>query len=96
MIWNGSRVGVVGTSGSSPICAGILGLANDALLAADRPPLGFLNPWLYSGGYNAFTDVVEGNSAGCNTSGFPATEGWDPVTGFGTPYLPALLKQLVL
>lgn len=87
---------LVGTSAATPICAAVLGFANDALLAAGRPPLGFLNPWLYSGGYNAFTDVTNGSSSGCNTTGFPATQGWDAVTGFGTPYLPAILKELVL
>lgn len=93
-IWNGSTATLVGTSGASPICAAILGLANDALLAAGKPPLGFLNPWLYSVGYKAFTDITNGSSTGCNTTGFPATTGWDAVTGFGTPYLPSLLETL--
>lgn len=62
-----------------------LRLVNDALLAAGKKPLGFLNPWLYSGAYKTFTDVTIGSSFGCNSSGFPATEGWDAVTGFGTP-----------
>lgn len=93
---NGSTANVIGTSGASPICAGVIGLVNDALLSAGRPPLGFLNPWLYSGGYQAFTDVTNGSSFGCNTSGFPATVGWDAVTGFGTPYLPSILENLGL
>ena len=29
--------------------------------------------------------VTNGSSIGCNTTGFPATLGWDPVSGFGTP-----------
>ena len=33
---------------------------------------------------------------GCNTSGFPATEGWDAVTGWGSPYLPKLLEAFGL
>jgi tripeptidyl-peptidase-1 len=47
--------------------------------------LGFLNPWIYSGGYKTLTDVKKGSSYGCGTEGFPAMEGWDAVTGFGTP-----------
>lgn len=91
-IWNGSTRGLVGTSGSSPICAAVFALLNDALITKGRPPLGFLNPWLYAHGHKLFTDVTNGTSAGCNTTGFPATPGWDAVTGWGTPYLPKLLK----
>lgn len=91
-IWNGSTHGLVGTSGSSPICAAVFALLNDALITEGRPPIGFLNPWLYAHGHKLFTDVTNGTSAGCNTSGFPATEGWDAVTGWGTPYLPNLLE----
>jgi tripeptidyl-peptidase-1 len=54
--------------------------------------VGFLNPWLYAYGHQFFTDVTNGSSQGCNTSGFPATTGWDAVSGWGTPYLPNLLE----
>ena len=91
-IWNGSTHGLVGTSGSSPICAAVFALLNDALITEGRPPVGFLNPWLYARGHKLFTDVTNGSSSGCNTTGFPATPGWDAVTGWGTPYLPKLLK----
>jgi hypothetical protein len=47
---------------------------------------------LYSEGYKAFTDITEGISRGCNTTGFPATKGWDAVTGFGTPIFPELVR----
>jgi tripeptidyl-peptidase-1 len=52
-------------------------LVNDALIAENKPVLGFLNPWLYSGAYKALTDVTSGSSYGCNTTGFPAQAGWD-------------------
>jgi tripeptidyl-peptidase-1 len=74
-----------GCSASAPTAASIVSLVNDALLAAGKPVLGFLNPWLYAGGYKAFTDIVNGSATGCNTTGFPATVGWDAVSGFGTP-----------
>ena len=85
VIWNGTLIRVDGTSAATPTIAAILALVNDALLAAGKPVLGWLNPWLYKKGKAAFTDVTEGSSLGCNTTGLPAVEGWDAVTGFGTP-----------
>lgn len=84
-VWNGTLVGLDGTSASTPAAAAILALVNDALLAAGKPSLGFLNPWLYQRGFAAFTDVLSGSAVGCDGQGFPASEGWDPVTGYGTP-----------
>ena len=76
-VWNGTREGLVfdGTSASAPTMASIVALVNDALIAEGRPPLGFLNPWLYSQGFRAFTDITQGSTKGCNTSGFPAKVG---------------------
>jgi len=85
IVWNNTIRTVGGTSASSPTFAAVISLVNDALIAKGRPVLGFLNPWLYSRGYKALTDVVSGSSYGCNTTGFPAQPGWDAVTGFGTP-----------
>jgi tripeptidyl-peptidase-1 len=84
-VWNGRVSPVDGTSAATPAAAAVIALVNDALLAAGKSTLGFLNPWLYQGGYTAFTDVLNGSSAGCETNGFPAGVGWDAVTGFGTP-----------
>lgn len=72
-------------SASAPTTASIISLVNDMLLAAGKPVLGFLNPWLYAGGSAAFTDITSGSASGCGTTGFPAQAGWDAVTGFGTP-----------
>jgi len=83
--WNGIIRTIGGTSASSPTFAAVISLVNDALLAADKPVLGFLNPWIYGGAYKALTDITSGSSIGCNGSGFPAQEGWDAVTGWGTP-----------
>ncbi|KAI1078853.1 Pro-kumamolisin [Whalleya microplaca] len=87
-IWNGTVKVVDGTSASAPIFAGVMALVNDALIADGKPPMGFLNPWLYSGGFKAFRDVTQGSTRGCNTDGFPAVEGWDAASGFGTPWFP--------
>lgn len=85
VIWNGTLLRVDGTSAATPTIAAILSLVNDTLLAAGKPVLGWLNPWLYKKGKAAFVDVTSGSSLGCNTTGFPAVQGWDAVTGFGTP-----------
>lgn len=90
MIWNGNKYLVDGTSASAPTFAAVIALVNDALIADGKPPLGFLNPWLYSTGFRAFTDVTTGSNKGCNTSGFHAARGWDPASGFGTPWFPRL------
>ena len=76
---------MAGNSAATPTASSIITLVNDALLAAGKPVLGFLNPWIYSVANESFTDVTKGSSIGCNTTGFPASEGWDAVSGFGTP-----------
>jgi len=85
-----------GTSAATPALAAVIALVNDALLASGKPPLGFLNPWLYKTGFEAFNDVLSGSSAGCGTPGFPAGNGWDAVTGFGTPVSFGLVHSSVI
>lgn len=68
VVWNGSVIRVDGTSASSPTAAAVLTLVNDALIAAGRSPLGFLNPWLYAYGYKAFTGMWL-NTAGAGAMG---------------------------
>ncbi|EJF56983.1 subtilisin-like protein, partial [Dichomitus squalens LYAD-421 SS1] len=94
-----SIASIYGTSASTPVFASIIALINDRLSVKGKPPLGFLNPWLYSTGKSAFTDITKGNnSIECNgeTAGFEAVEGWDPVTGLGTPDFNKLLKAVGL
>lgn len=90
--WNGTDVLLDGTSAATPAASAVIALINDALIAAGKPPLGFLNPWLYSKGYKAFTDITSGTAMGCGTDGFPAQKGWDAASGWGTPVslLPSL------
>jgi tripeptidyl-peptidase-1 len=82
---------VGGTSCSSPIFASVIALLNDQLMSAGQPPLGFLNPWLYSNASDSLNDMTEGFNPGCGTDGFPGTIGWDPVTGLGSPNFDNLL-----
>ena len=57
----------------------IISLLNDYQISEGRPPLGWLNPWLYGEGYLGFNDITEGSNPGCGTEGFDAFTGWDPV-----------------
>ncbi|KAH9026417.1 subtilisin-like protein [Lactarius hengduanensis] len=75
-----------GTSCAVPIAAGIVSLLNDYRLSKGKPPLGFLNYWLYDFGIAdlGLNDITSGSNPGCDTDGFSASAGWDPVTGLGT------------
>ncbi|KAJ7725339.1 family S53 protease-like protein [Mycena metata] len=90
IVSGGTLEGVSGTSCSSPTFASVIGLVNDRLIAAGKAPLGFLNPFLYANPA-VFNDVTLGHNTGCNTNGFAARAGWDPVTGLGTPKFASLL-----
>ncbi|KAI9451470.1 subtilisin-like protein [Lactarius psammicola] len=86
---------VSGTSCSTPTVAGIVSLLNDFRISTGRPPLGFLNFWLYYHSFPGFNDIMFGSNPGCNTDGFFAIPGWDPVTGLGTPDFERLIELLV-
>ncbi|KAH9003205.1 subtilisin-like protein [Lactarius hatsudake] len=73
-----------GTSCSTPIVAGIISLLNDYRISQGKRPLGFLNPWLYGIARAGLNDITSGSNPGCNTDGFSAVVGWDPVTGLGS------------
>ena len=72
-----------------------MGLLNDLRIAAGKPVLGRLNPFLYQNP-TAFNDITQGNNPGCGTSGFEAAKGWDPVTGLGTPDFSRMLKAALV
>ncbi|KAF8197205.1 subtilisin-like protein [Mycena galopus ATCC 62051] len=93
-VFSGATFATGGTSFSSPIFASIIALINDRLLAAGKPVVGFMNPWLYAHS-EAFTDITEGHNSGleCPRSSvaFDATKGWDALTGVGSPVFNKLL-----
>ena len=73
----------------------MVALLNEARIQHGKPPMGFLNPFLYQNA-DAFTDVTLGTNAigrdGKDLKyGFKATKGWDPATGLGTPRFDKLL-----
>jgi tripeptidyl-peptidase-1 len=96
----GSLASLEGTSCSSPTFAGVIALLNDARLRANKPVMGFLNPWIYANGASVLNDITTGGSTGCSqgqgiNASWNATKGWDPVTGLGTPNF-AAMKQVAV
>lgn len=92
-------------SAAASVFAAVISRLNAARLEKSQARMGFLNPWLYSLNQIGFTDIVDGGSTSCTGSSeiggnaffvpyasWNATSGWDPVTGFGTPYLNTLIK----
>jgi subtilase family serine protease len=87
-----------GTSLSCPQWAGMIAIADQI----NGGGLGLINPALYSIGASParyasdFFDVTTGdNTTDPSVPGYPATTGWDPVTGLGTPNAARLLPDLV-
>ncbi|MGE5131951.1 MAG: hypothetical protein ACM32E_03465 [Gemmatimonadota bacterium] len=87
---------VGGTSSSCPQWAALVAIADQM---AGRG-LGLINPTLYKlandpGYSNYFYDVTTGkNQTDSSVPGYPATTGWDPVTGLGTPNAANLVPAL--
>ncbi|KAH9046862.1 subtilisin-like protein [Lactarius hengduanensis] len=84
IIFKTEFVSVEGTSCATPTAAGIISLLNDYRISNGKAPLGFLNPWLYGIGLEGLNDITSGSNPGCNTNGFSAVPGWDPITGLGS------------
>ncbi|KAH9160524.1 subtilisin-like protein [Lactarius sanguifluus] len=84
IVFKNKRGRVSGTSASTPTAAGIISLLNDYRISNGKPPLGFLNVLLYGICLEGLNDITSGSNPGCNTDGFSAVPGWDPVTGLGS------------
>lgn len=107
VIDNGFTLGISGTSCAAPTFASIIALINALKLQNGQPPLGFLNPWLYTQASSTLNDITQGGSVGCTGhdvftglatpfvpyASWNATEGWDPVTGLGTPDFQKMLQM---
>jgi len=85
-----------GTSQSAPIWAGLAAIMNDKFASSGAAPLAELNPLLYqvarSSTLPSFRDVRYGGNA-VTPSGI---EGYDTVTGLGTPNVENLVKAILL
>jgi len=100
VITNGKTQGIGGTSASCPLVAGLMSLLNEHRLQNGGSPLGFLNPLLYKMGAanKGYQDVTVGDNRLDEMSimklseGYSCTEGWDAVTGFGTPNFGEMLE----
>jgi subtilase family serine protease len=88
-----------GNSAATPLWAAVIALA-DQYAGRD---LGFINPALYLIGrsaqyHQAFHDVTTGSNtvtfATGTVTGYRAAPGWDPVTGWGSPNVQALVPLL--
>jgi len=95
---------VDGTSASAPIFAGVMSLINSERLDAGLPPLGWLNPFLYTAAADdasSFNDITVGNNRCggqgfdllCCEHGYGAGIGWDAASGLGSPNYPVLLNR---
>jgi kumamolisin len=96
-MWRGEWYSNIGTSFASPVFAGLVAVVNDAREDQGKPPMGFLNPLLYTRPeiQRTFRDVTEGHTV--DKSGnvkYRAGPGWDMVTGWGAPDAEGLLRTL--
>jgi subtilase family serine protease len=99
-----------GTSLSCPQWAGLVAIADQINKAKyNELGLGLINPALYrlasdpakysvdffDIAHTAIAGVENNNQGDPSIPGYPATNGWDPVTGLGTPNAAALIPDLV-
>ncbi len=96
----GQNVTLSGTSIAAPLWAGLTALVNQRAASQGKPPVGFLNPSLYtigkgSGYPSAFHDITTGSNFSTNSpSLFSAVPGYDLCTGWGTPNGNNLIEAL--
>jgi tripeptidyl-peptidase-1 len=89
---------VGGTSASAPTFAAIVTQLNSVRAQKGKPPMGFLNPWIYqtwAKDKEAFFDVQEGSNVdSCCIGGFTAVPAYDCTSGVGTPSMRTLVKYV--
>lgn len=83
-----------GTSFAAPMWAGYIALVNQQLAANGEPPIGFINPTIYSQSVTSaygseFHDITSGTSGS-----FSAVANYDLVTGWGSPNGTGLINAL--
>ncbi len=83
-----------GTSFAAPMWAGYIALVNQQLANTGQPPIGFINPTIYSQNITSayptdFHDITSGTSGS-----FSAVANYDLVTGWGSPNGVGLINAL--
>ena len=91
---DGRFINLYGTSASAPTFGSVITLINAARMDFGKGSVGFINPALYANP-GIMNDIVLGGNQGCGTPGFQAVDGWDPVTGLGTPNFPRMLAYFL-
>lgn len=92
---------VGGTSCAAPLWAGFTALVNQQAAAEGKPPVGFMNPAIYSIGEgplysSCFNDITSGNNVnGRSPTLYYAKPGYDLCTGWGSPKGVNLINALV-
>jgi kumamolisin len=85
-----------GTSQSAPIWAGLAALSNDMYQVSGTQPLGDLNPLLYEVAKGSTAPSFRDVSLGGNAVVPGGREGYDMVTGLGSPNVENLAKNILL
>jgi subtilase family serine protease len=89
---------VGGTSGATPLVAGMIALWGQYAKQMKWPKPGFVPPLLYYIAKHApksFLDITTGtNSVFSNVSCCSATKGYDEATGLGSPFANLIVGQL--
>ncbi|HEV2320276.1 MAG TPA: S53 family peptidase, partial [Verrucomicrobiae bacterium] len=101
VIFENGQEGIFGgTSCAAPLWAAYTALVNEQAAAQNRPPVGFLNPAIYSIGLssiytNCFHDITTGNNTNSTVgNAYFAVPGYDLCTGWGTPNGSNLINAL--
>lgn len=90
----GCSTGNGGTSYAAPLWAGFIALVNQQAAEQGGKPVGFLNPDIYKiGALHSYHKDFHDERAG-NNGRYNAVDGFDLVTGFGSPNGQALIDAL--
>ncbi len=95
VFYSGRWVTVGGTSAAAPLWAGFTALVNEQRQANGLRQVGFLNPILYNLGRSSryasdFNDIQDGST----NLYYPAIQGWDNATGWGSMNGQGLFQDL--
>ncbi len=99
---NGTWMGMSGTSAAAPQWAGMVAIVNAVRASLGHPPFmgtGFQQALYRSAASSSqyahtFLDVTTGNNGLLTCTSCQAVQGFDMVTGLGTPHVPALVQVM--